>query len=62
MTVEQFGSFLRELFIDKYVGKARVIVHRGEKRDHQILEIVKPNLRELNPSSFPPMISDCRKQ
>ena len=42
------------MFIDKYVGKARVIVDHSEKKDHKILEIVKPKLRELNPSSFTP--------
>jgi hypothetical protein len=42
------------MLIDKYVGKAIVIVDHSEKKDHKILEIVKPKLRELNPSSFTP--------
>ena len=42
------------MFIDKYVGKARVIADHSEKKDHKILEIVKPKLRELNPASFTP--------
>lgn len=46
--------FTRNMFIDKYVGKARVIADHSEKKDHQTLEIVKPKLRELNPASFTP--------
>ena len=51
---DNFLVVCNQMFIDKYVGKARVIVDHSEKKDHKILEIVKPKLRELNPSSFTP--------
>lgn len=48
----QLLKYIGEMFIDKYVGKAKVIVDRSEKKDHQILEIVKPKRAE--PTRFTP--------
>ena len=42
------------MFIDKHMGRVRAIIDRSEKKDHKILEFVKPLVRELNPSSFTP--------
>lgn len=36
------------------MGRVRAIIDRSEKKDHKILEFVKPLVRELNPSSFTP--------
>ena len=43
------------MFIDKHMGRVRAIIDRSEKKDHKILEIVKPLVRELDPSSFTPI-------